>query len=134
VSTPDPAASGTGRTRLANVALEAALSVAGVVAADAGPRGMHVSVEGARLLRGVRVAAEPGGRYAVDLGLQALLEPLEPLAEHVRERVRQRAGTAGLADLLGPVTVTFHDVLDGDEAAARELAASLERATPPGVP
>jgi len=126
----DPSAPGTHRARLATLALDAALAVDGIVAADAGPRGMHVTAMEGRVLRGVRVAAEPGGRYSVDLGLQALLEPLEPLAERVRGSVRRSAESDGTADRLGAVTVTFHDVLDADEAAALVLGAAL-RATPP---
>lgn len=121
----DIAVSATPRTRLAQLALDAVLSVDGVLAADAGRRGMHVTVDGARLVRGVRVVAEAGERYSVELGLQARLQPLGPLAERVRERVRTAVAEAGLQDRLGAVSVTFHDVVDAEEAAAAALAAAI---------
>lgn len=117
----DPAVSGTVRTRLAQLVLEAALAVDGVVGADAGPHRLHVTagVPGEPLL-GVRAIAEPGGTYAVDLGLKAGLVPLEALADRVRVAVRRAAAVAGLEDELGPVSVTVHDVAD----PAEELVAS----------
>ena len=122
---PLPAASGTPRTRLARLALDAALAVDGVVAGDAGPRGMHVTGQPPHVLRGVRAVAEPDGRYAIDLGLRARITPLEPLAERVRERIAAEAGRAGLAARLGEISVMFHDVVDPDEAAAAALADAL---------
>ena len=127
-------ARGGDRARLASVALGAALSVDGVLAADAGPRGLHATASGGTLVRGVRVVAEPGGRYGVELGLQAGVEPLQPLADRIRERVRRRAEATGLAARLGPVSVTFYAVLDADEAAALVLAEALEAASPEPVP
>lgn len=108
--------------RLARLALVAALAVDGVLAADAGPRGLVVTCDGAALLRGVRVAAEAGGRYSVDLGLRVRLMPLPALAEAVRARVTRNAQLACIADLLGAVTVTIQDVVDVDEPTAAVAA------------
>lgn len=108
---------GTPRTRLARLAAEAALAVDGVLGVDAGPHGMHVTGERGSLVRGVRVIAEPGGRHSVDLGLLASPVPLLPLGGQVRERVQAAARSAGLQDQLGEISVTFHDVLDADQAA-----------------
>lgn len=131
---PDSAVSATPRGRLADIALDAALSVDGVLAADAGRTGMHVTVDGARLVRGVRVIADTDGRYSVELGLRTRMEPLGPLAERVRERVRAAASTAGLRDRLSAVSVTVHDVVDAEEAAAAALAAALPPPDPEARP
>lgn len=98
--------------RLAHLAINAALAVDGVLAADAGPRGMHATGSGATMLRGVRVAAEPGGRYSVDLGLRARLVALPALADAVRARVMRSALIAGSGDQVGAISVTFHDIVD----------------------
>ncbi len=105
-------ASDSARMRLARLSLDAALAVDGVLAVDAGSRGMHVTAGGASVMRGVRVAAEPGGRYSVDLGLRARMVALPALAEAVRERIARRARLAGAGDQLGAIDVTFHDVED----------------------
>ena len=109
--------------RLARLALDAALDVDGVLAADAGPRGLVVTRDGTALLRGVLVAAEAGRRYSVDLGLRVRLVPLPALAEAVRARVARNARLGGVGDLLGAVTVTVQDVVDDDELAAAGLVA-----------
>lgn len=113
-----PTAPGSDRVRLAHLALDAALAVDGVHAADAGPRGMHLTVSGASVVRGVRVAAEPGGRYSVDLGLRARMVALPALADAVRARIARSAQIAGSEDLVGSISVTFHDVVD-DRSARR---------------
>jgi hypothetical protein len=105
--------------RLARLALDAALAVEGVLSVDAGPLGMHVTKGGSSLVRGVRVAAEPGGRYSVEVGLRARMVALPALADTVRDRVARSAGLAGAGDQLGAIDVTFHDVED----AAAGLAA-----------
>lgn len=120
------------RVRLACTALDAALAVPGVVAADAGPHGLHLTASGTTVVRGVRVAAEPGGRYGVDLGLRARLVALPALADAVRERVTRSAALAGLAEQLGAIAVTFHGVLDDAEVAqlaAARAADALAEAT-----
>jgi len=128
--TPAHLASGTVRTRLAAVALEAAAGVDGVVGGDAGPNRLHVTESGpggsGGPLAGVRAVAEPGGGYAVDLGLRAGLVPLEALAHRVRLAVHGAAGAAGLGTELGPISVTFHDVVDPDQELAEAFAAALD--------
>jgi len=107
---PSTVAPGSARVRLAALALEAARAVDGVLAADAGPAATHVTVSGATTVLGVLVVAEPGGRYSIDLGLQARLVPLGALADAVRASVVRSITRAGLAELVGAVGVTFHDV------------------------
>jgi len=125
--TPAHPASGTVRTRLAAVALEAAAGVDGVVGGDAGPNRLHVTESGSGgPLAGVRAVAEPDGGYAVDLGLRAGLVPLEALAHRVRLAVHGAAGAAGLGTELGPISVTFHDVVDPDQELAEAFAAALD--------
>jgi len=125
--TPAHLASGTVRTRLAAVALEAAAGVDGVVGGDAGPNRLHVTESGSGgPLAGVRAVAEPDGGYAVDLGLRAGLVPLEALADRVRLAVHGAAGAAGLGGELGPISVTFHDVVDPDQELAEAFAAALD--------
>lgn len=107
------AAPGSDRAQLAAVALGAACGVEGVLGGEAGPSGLLVtSGPDGELLAGVRVIAEPGGRYSVDLGLRAGLVPLHPLGETVRDRFTRAAAAAGLGDQLGTITVTFL-ALDG---------------------
>ncbi len=113
--------------RLAHLALDAALAVDGVLAADAGPRGMHVTVSGATVLRGVRVAAEPGDCYSVDLGLRARMVALPALADVVRARIARSAQIAGSGDLVGSISVTFHDVVDDSQFSAHVLTAEVDR-------
>lgn len=118
MSVPAASAPGSPRVRLARLALDAALSVDGVVAADAGPSGLHVTAGGTSLVRGVRVAAEPGGRYSVDLGLRARVVALPALADAVRARVARNALLAGSGHELGEIGVTFHDVVEDVVSAA----------------
>lgn len=99
---------GSDRVRLAVVALGAARGVEGVVGGEAGPNGLLVtSGPGGEALAGVRVIAEPGGRYSVDLGLNAALVPLHPLGATVRDRLTRAVEAAGLGDQLGTVSVAF---------------------------
>src|SRR5512142_2653828 len=98
------------RVRLARAALDAALRDPGVVRGDTGPLGVVRTRDGAGALAGVTVAAEAGGRYSVDLHLVARLVPLRPLADGVTERVRVAASRAGLAAVLGTVSVYIDDV------------------------
>lgn len=117
------------RTRIAGIALQAALAVDGVVAGDAGPHRLHVTVGGpGGPLVGVRAVAEPGGGYGVDLGIRAGLVPLAALADRLRAAVREAAAAAGLVGELGPVSVTFHDVADPDEELAHAFGVALDAA------
>ena len=113
------------RVRLARLALEAALAVPNVVAAEAGLHGMRVITDPAGgVLRGVSVTADGGGRYAVDLCLVACLAPLVPLGEEVRRRVQASAQRNGLADQLSTVSVEFARVLTPAEVREAERLAS----------
>ncbi len=107
---PTTVAPGSVRVRLAVLALDAARAVEGVVAGDAGPNATHTTTSGSTTVPGVLVAAESGGGYSIDLGLQARLVPLGALADAVRASVVDSITRAGLGDLLGAVNVTFHDL------------------------
>lgn len=116
--TPPSQASASPRVRLARGALEAALAVPGVLAAEAGTPPVRVTADPeAGLLRGVSVIAQTGGVYAVDLRLAAGLVPLLPLGEEVRRRVRERARRDGVAEQLGDVNVEFARMLAPGEGA-----------------
>lgn len=104
---PAPAAApGSSRVQLAVVALRAACGVSGVLGGEAGPGGLLVT-EGpvGELLPGVRVVAEPGGRYSVELGLRAGLVPLHALGDAVRGALTRAVDAAGLGRQLGTVSV-----------------------------
>lgn len=103
------------RMELAALALEAALSTPDVVAGHPGPNASAVTASPSGLLQGVVVAAVAGGGYTVDLHLVARPVPLHPLGDAVRARIERRSQTAGLADLLGTVTVSFEDVVEDGE-------------------
>ena len=115
------------RVRVAHLALDAALNVAGVQGADAGPDGLCLAGDPqGGTLRGVSVIAQTGDRYSVDLCLIAGIVPLIELAAEVRRRVRARVAREGLGDQLGDVNVQFSEVLSPAEIAeraAREHAA-----------
>ena len=123
------------RVRLARLALEAALAVPNVVAAEEGLHGMRVITDPAGgVLRGVSVTADGGGRYAVDVCLVACLAPLVPLGEEVRRRVQASAQRNGLADQLSTVSVEFARVLTLAEVREAERLASELAAAALSVP
>ena len=111
-----PAASNlpSARVRLARLALETALSIEGVVEANAGPVGLRVTMDGTERLGGVVSTALPEGRYGVSLHLNAAMVPLPALGDRIRERVRHAAGAAGLGQELGPVDIVFEDVVEAE--------------------
>ncbi len=111
------------RVQLARVALEAALKVKAVVGAHSGPLALRATVEGRERVAGVVVAAIGDGRYGVELHLVAELVPLPPLGERVRKRVERAASTVGLQDVLGPIEITFEDVVENGTIRAPEEAA-----------
>jgi hypothetical protein len=113
------------RVRFAHLALDAALNVAAVHGADAGPSGLCLTGDPPRgTLRGVSVIAQPGGRYSIDLCLVAGIVPLIELAAEVRRRVRARVVREGLGDQLGDVNVEFSEVLSAAELAERAARAN----------
>lgn len=110
----------TDRIRLAEVALEAALKVDGVVAPRAAPAGGGSTQGSDRRVDGVSVVAGAEERFDVSLHLVTRMVPLHPLADRVRERVSGAAGRAGLGDRLGPVRVRIEDLAE-TAAGAVEL-------------
>ena len=97
------------RVRLARAARQAALTVRGVRAMDAGPAGTFVTGagDGERLV-GVTCIAAPGGAYEVSLSLVVGLVALEPLAQRVRAAVIRVASFAGIE--LADVSIHFADL------------------------
>ena len=121
-ASPDPAlprsapAAHSDRMRLAQLARDAALEVHGVADATAGPAGIWRTVGAEHQVAGVTAAAIGEDRYGLTLHLVGELVPLREVAERVRERVERAASAAGLRSALGPVHVSFEDVV---EAAGR---------------
>jgi hypothetical protein len=106
------------RVRLARVALQAALSVPGVVRGDSGRMHVHATPVGdSERLDGVMCAALAEGGYEVALRLVAQPVPLQPLARRIGERVERSAGVAGLGAALRSVSVHFADIEPGPLAA-----------------
>jgi hypothetical protein len=94
------------RVRLARAARQAALTVPGVRAADAGPAGTCVTgAGGGERLVGVTCIAASDGGYEVSLCLVADLVALHPLGERVRASVHRVATFAGIA--VADVSVHF---------------------------
>jgi hypothetical protein len=97
------------RVRLARAARQAALTVRGVRALDAGPAGTFVTgASHGERLDGVTCIAAPEGGYEVSLRLIAGLVPLHPLAERVRAAVVRVASFAVIE--LVSVSVHFADL------------------------
>jgi hypothetical protein len=106
------------RVRLARIALQAALSVPGVVRGDSGRLHAHATpVADSERLHGVVCAALAEGGYEVALRLVAQLVPLQPLARRIGQRVERSAGAAGLGSALRSVSVHFADIEPGTPAA-----------------
>jgi hypothetical protein len=90
-----------------------------VVAADRGvgparEGGSHVTRDGDRLIPGIVVAAAADGRVDVDLHLVAYLPP-RPLAEQataLRVALAAAARRSGVAESLGEIDVTIHDLVE----------------------
>jgi hypothetical protein len=106
------------RLRLARLARDAALSVSGVLALDAGPDGRFAVVSGEARINGVVCVAVAGGgsggAHDVELRLVCALVPLTELGERVRAKVSERAAAAGLS--LGSVSVHIAGVAAPGEA------------------
>jgi hypothetical protein len=121
---PPPQVSASPRVRLARLARDAALAVPGVLGAEAGSHGVHVTADPpAGLLHGVSVVAQADGRYEVALRLVARVVPLVALSEEVRHRVQASARRVGLADRLGIVNVEFARLLTPEDAQWESEAA-----------
>jgi hypothetical protein len=97
------------RVRLARAARQAALTVCGVRAMDAGPAGTFMTAAGdGERLPGVTCIAAAEGGYELSLRLVAGLAALHPLGERVRAAVVRVASFAGIE--LADVTVHFADL------------------------
>jgi hypothetical protein len=99
------------RMQGARLAREAALSVDGVDAADAGATGTRASVGGGDIVPGVVAIADGEGTIGLDLYLVARPVPLGPLADRVRQRILSRAVAADLGGAIGRVDVRFEDLV-----------------------
>ena len=108
-----------GRVRLARLAGRVIARADGVTATS-GPAGRWRTVAAQQTIPGVLAVEDPQGRVEVELHLVAQWPPQVPLAllgEQVRGDVRRSAATAGLAQALGAVAISFDDVQD--ESASR---------------
>jgi hypothetical protein len=93
-----------------------------VIAADpgvgvAGEGGRWLTRDGDRVIPGVVVAAGGDGRIEVDLHLVAYMPP-RPLAQQataLRETLVAAARRTGVAESLGEIDVTIHDLLAPEE-------------------
>jgi hypothetical protein len=103
-----------GRVRLARLAGQVIDRTDGVTATS-GPAGRWQTVAAQQTIPGVLAVEDPQGRVEVELHLVALWPPqvpLEQLGEQVRGDVRRSAATAGMAQRLGAVAISFDDVQD----------------------
>jgi hypothetical protein len=98
------------RLRLAALARDTALSVAGVVALDAGTARTFVTAGAGEVVRGVTCVAAPAGGFDVGLQLVCELVPLHPLGDRVRAALE--AAAAGAALSAESVTIRVTDVVD----------------------
>ena len=119
VSADHPASTGTPRSRLARVALEAAIALPEVAAGVRGRQRVWATADAGEILEGVVATARPDARFDVELHLVAQwpFGPLFALADQVRARVRRAAARVDLDGILGQITVAFEDV---DYAASRD--------------
>lgn len=105
-------------TRPATTRIVIARLAEAVIAADPGVSatregGRWLTHDGDRAIPGVVVAAGGGGRVEVDLHLVAYMPP-RPLADQatgVREALVAAARRAGVAESLGEIDVTIHDLV-----------------------
>jgi len=107
------------RVVLAHLAGQAIDRTPGVTA-TAGPAGRWKTIGAQHTIPGV-VAVEDGrGRVDIEVHLVVLWPPpmaLEQLGEQFRGRLRRSAGTAGMSERLGAVSVAFDDVRSDTELA-----------------
>jgi hypothetical protein len=93
----------------------------GVGAAREG--GRWLTLDGDRMIPGVVVTAAGGGRVEVDLHLVAYLppRPLEQQAESLRAALLAAARKTGVAESLGEIDVTIHDLVAVEDVAREEI-------------
>ncbi len=102
------------RSRLARVALQAAIALPQITVGVRGAQRVWATVDAGEILEGVVATARPDARFDVELHLVAQwpFGSLFALADQVRTRVQRAAARAGLGGILGQVTVAFEDVRD----------------------
>ncbi len=109
------------RVQLARLAWETALATGGVAAGDAGRARRWQTVDRGEILHGVVVAAQGQTDFAVELHLVVgwPTPPLREVAATIRDRVAAAAAEAGLAGLLGHLSISFVDLVEpADEATS----------------
>jgi len=87
------------------------------VALTAGPDARWLTSNGQRTIRGVVAAAQPDGRYELELHLMVAWPPgpLELLADDLRRRILVAAKRAGLEPELGEIQVQIDAVQAPDD-------------------
>ena len=98
------------RLRIATLARDAALTVAGVDGLDAGPARTFVTAGAGEVVGGVNCVAAPEGGYDVSLQLVCEIVPLHPLADRVRDAIA--AATAEEQLVAQTVTIRITDVVE----------------------
>jgi hypothetical protein len=103
------------RIVLARLAEQVIAADPGVGATRAG--GGRLTRDGDRVIPGVVVAAAGDGRVEVDLHLVAYMppRPLEQQAADLRAALVAAAGRTGVAESLGEIDVTIHDLVAPDD-------------------
>ncbi len=101
------------RVRLAELARQAVLRIAGVTDTDTGPGGRFVTEGDGRRVEGVVCIAAPEGGYELSVRLVCGLVPLPALGQRVQEAVRLVARQADIAVAAVSVhIVAIHDLLE----------------------
>lgn len=113
--------SGSPRSQLARVALEAASDLPEIAGGVRGARRVWATLDAGEILEGVVATARPDGRFDLELHLVAQwpFESLFALADQVRARVWRAVQRADLEPALANVAVSFEDVrvASGEEVA-----------------
>jgi hypothetical protein len=98
------------RLRLARAARAATLAVAGVVATDAGPAGLHATTARDERLEGIICAANRDGGYDISVRLIAGMVPLPDLSDRVTAAIHRAAVRVGVP--CSAIAVHFADVVE----------------------
>ena len=104
------------RVALAHLAGQAIDRTPGVTATT-GPAGRWRTIGSQQTIPGVLAVEDGRGRVDIEVHLVVRWPPpmaLEQLGEQFRGRLRRSAGTAGMGERLGAVSVAFDDVEVGD--------------------
>jgi hypothetical protein len=100
------------RVRLAHLAGQVIARSDGITATT-GPAGRWQTIGSQQTIPGVLAVEDVRGRVDIEVHLVARWPPqmpLEQLGEQLRERLRRAAGTAGMGERLGAVSVAFDDM------------------------